>query len=469
MAPPTYTRLHTASYGSGAFALTASLSSTSNPSPGTTGLLALPVPTSLLVDVAHCWLPVHHAAHSNRVFNPRARLSALAGTVTFTEQPNNQTLVQLSFSNAIPNLLLDLKVGVFGVQNSLRPVLSDNMVAFRSLAEAAAEAEREGRPGGAEAALPPRQEPGPRYWELFDEEKDILVGGRAGAGCGAGGGAARRKRAGRGARRGTGLVPEHGAVCTVALGKYQAMQGTGRVLHVWPAYSLSAENCGTRSAWYLLLLGADVSPHALLTRASNCRRPWTRSTSTRGRRRCGSCGKCTRRASGARGRRRRRRGARRGRGRLTAAPAPQGLAAGRGRIRGSRARAPRLTDRRRPRRLGRRQGQQGGKGLRGRPQRAGRGRRRQGVHGDRRPRALGWPVRRRLGQPRPQSGDQPSPRASRNAVDVSWVGAWQIGRRRRRYGGRGNWLWHQRLLPVGGIVLRQRWARATGIPACLLP
>lgn len=98
----------------------------------------------------------------------------ISGTVTFTEQPNNQTLVQLSFSNAIPNLLLDLKVGVFGVQNSLRPVLSDNMVAFRSLAEAAAEAEREGRPGGVEAALPPRQEPGPRYWEVFDEEKDIL-------------------------------------------------------------------------------------------------------------------------------------------------------------------------------------------------------------------------------------------------------------------------------------------------------
>lgn len=118
--------------------------------------------------------------------NARVPACRPAGTVTFTEQPNNQTLVQLSFSNAIPNLLLDLKVGVFGVQNSLRPVLSDNMVAFRSLAEAAAEAEREGRPGGVEAALPPRQEPGPRYWEVFDEEKDILVGGWGGAGRGAG-------------------------------------------------------------------------------------------------------------------------------------------------------------------------------------------------------------------------------------------------------------------------------------------
>ncbi|GIL82372.1 hypothetical protein Vretimale_11807 [Volvox reticuliferus] len=90
----------------------------------------------------------------------------MSGSVTFKSLRDGKTRVKLSFSQALPDLLVDLKVGVFGVQNSLMPILSENLQAFRSIAEAAAHDP---------SSLAPRVEAGERAYALFDEEADIAM------------------------------------------------------------------------------------------------------------------------------------------------------------------------------------------------------------------------------------------------------------------------------------------------------
>ncbi|EFJ44346.1 hypothetical protein VOLCADRAFT_106492 [Volvox carteri f. nagariensis] len=90
----------------------------------------------------------------------------MSGFVAFKPLRSGKTQVKLSFSQALPDLLVDLKVGVFGVQNSLMPIFSENLVAFRSIAEAAARDP---------SSLPPRAEAGEREYALFDEEADIAL------------------------------------------------------------------------------------------------------------------------------------------------------------------------------------------------------------------------------------------------------------------------------------------------------
>ncbi|GLI70767.1 hypothetical protein VaNZ11_015800, partial [Volvox africanus] len=90
----------------------------------------------------------------------------MSGSVTFKPLRNGKTRVKLSFSQALPDLLVDLKVGVFGVQNSLMPIFSENLLAFKSIAEAEARDP---------TSLPPRVEAGERAYALFDEEADIAL------------------------------------------------------------------------------------------------------------------------------------------------------------------------------------------------------------------------------------------------------------------------------------------------------
>lgn len=123
----------------------------------------------------------------------------------------------LEFAQALPTLLVDLKVGVFGVQNSLRPILSDNLVAFKELAEelAAAESSQKGKAG---KGARPRQEAGDRQFLLFDERADMQVGRAHVCGCALGGQGARVKwmavRGRVGARRWQGgAVAGHRANC----------------------------------------------------------------------------------------------------------------------------------------------------------------------------------------------------------------------------------------------------------------
>ncbi|GIL60170.1 hypothetical protein Vafri_14786, partial [Volvox africanus] len=90
----------------------------------------------------------------------------MSGSVAFKPLRNGKTRVKLSFSQALPDLLVDLKVGVFGVQNSLMPIFSENLLAFKSIAEAEARDP---------SSLPPRAEAGERAYALFDEEADIAL------------------------------------------------------------------------------------------------------------------------------------------------------------------------------------------------------------------------------------------------------------------------------------------------------
>ncbi len=93
-----------------------------------------------------------------------------AGTVTFQELSDGRTEVVLAMRQSLPSMLVELKVGVFGIQTSLRPILNENMEAFRQLVEAAARDP---------TSMPPRQEAGPRQYKMFDEDNDDAV--RAGA------------------------------------------------------------------------------------------------------------------------------------------------------------------------------------------------------------------------------------------------------------------------------------------------
>ncbi|KXZ45091.1 hypothetical protein GPECTOR_58g540 [Gonium pectorale] len=97
-------------------------------------------------------------------FRPATRLPD-PGTVEFTELEPGRTKVDLSFGVSLPDLLVEMKIGVFGVQNSLVPILTDNLGAFKALAEEAAR--------DPAAGLPPRQEAGERAYVLFDEEADL--------------------------------------------------------------------------------------------------------------------------------------------------------------------------------------------------------------------------------------------------------------------------------------------------------
>ncbi|KAG2429630.1 hypothetical protein HXX76_010861 [Chlamydomonas incerta] len=99
----------------------------------------------------------------------------MSGSVSFRPldgAAGSRTEVTLEFAQALPTLLVDLKVGVFGVQNSLRPILSENLVAFKELAEELAAAEGAQKGKGGQGARP-RPEAGDRQYLLFDERADV--------------------------------------------------------------------------------------------------------------------------------------------------------------------------------------------------------------------------------------------------------------------------------------------------------
>lgn len=74
----------------------------------------------------------------------------MTGLVTFDELPGEQgTRVSLQLQHAIPGLLLELRVGPFGLTGSLGPIFQHNLDDFKRLVEVAA---------SDPAALPPRQE-----------------------------------------------------------------------------------------------------------------------------------------------------------------------------------------------------------------------------------------------------------------------------------------------------------------------
>ncbi|PNH10854.1 hypothetical protein TSOC_002327, partial [Tetrabaena socialis] len=88
----------------------------------------------------------------------------ITGVVSFTDLGDGRTEVQLAFTHALPDLLVDLKVGTFGLQNSLRPILGENLEVFKALVEEAARDP---------SSLPPPEAPGERAYELGDEEADL--------------------------------------------------------------------------------------------------------------------------------------------------------------------------------------------------------------------------------------------------------------------------------------------------------
>jgi hypothetical protein len=50
-----------------------------------------------------------------------------AGVVEFSEQEDGQTLVELKFDHPMPDLLLQLHIGPWGVQNHMEQILKENL------------------------------------------------------------------------------------------------------------------------------------------------------------------------------------------------------------------------------------------------------------------------------------------------------------------------------------------------------
>ena len=64
------------------------------------------------------------------VFSDTALFSCqllLAGVVEFTEQEDGQTQVELKFDHPVPDLLLQMQIGPWGVQNHMEQILSENL------------------------------------------------------------------------------------------------------------------------------------------------------------------------------------------------------------------------------------------------------------------------------------------------------------------------------------------------------
>lgn len=67
----------------------------------------------------------------------------IKGQVQLSEQLNAQTRVRLYFTHPVPNLLVQLQIGPFGVETDMQQILKENMEAFKQQAEAAAPADWE--------------------------------------------------------------------------------------------------------------------------------------------------------------------------------------------------------------------------------------------------------------------------------------------------------------------------------------
>lgn len=65
----------------------------------------------------------------------------LKGQVEFIEQSNGTTAVRFYFTHPVPNLLVQLQIGPFGVETDMMQILRENFIAFRTQAEAAAPAD----------------------------------------------------------------------------------------------------------------------------------------------------------------------------------------------------------------------------------------------------------------------------------------------------------------------------------------
>lgn len=59
----------------------------------------------------------------------------LGGIVEFEEIAPDQTRVELRFEHAMPSCLLQVKIGVYGVENHMKTILEENMATFKLLAE----------------------------------------------------------------------------------------------------------------------------------------------------------------------------------------------------------------------------------------------------------------------------------------------------------------------------------------------
>ncbi|KIY97929.1 hypothetical protein MNEG_10032 [Monoraphidium neglectum] len=131
----------------------------------------------------------------------------LHGNVQLSDEPDAgaggapRTRVRLEFTHPIPNLLVELKIGTFGIESHMQEILKENMQDYKAAVEAAAGTPP---PGAAPAPGPGEKAPGAlrRRTEGLKREQEQRAEGAAGPsgrGAEAGEGRQRRSRAASGA------------------------------------------------------------------------------------------------------------------------------------------------------------------------------------------------------------------------------------------------------------------------------